>query len=67
VIWTEGHPFDAVPLLRLLKLTSEGFESPSGGVLLLQFSNGDRLAITPENGFEAFTIHQSGQPIIVGI
>ena len=66
-VWTEGHPFDAVPLLRLLKQTIEGFEHPSSGVLMLQFSNGDRLTITSEDGFEAFTIQQSGKPIIVGI
>jgi hypothetical protein len=64
--WTEGHPFDGVPLLRLLKQTISEFESASEGVLWLQFSNGDQLTITPEHGFESFTIHQQGQPIIVG-
>jgi len=27
-IWTEGNPYDAAPLLRLLKQTIEGFEGP---------------------------------------
>ena len=33
VVWTEGHPFDAVSALRLLKQTVEAFDSPSEGVL----------------------------------
>ena len=66
VFWTEGHPFDAVPLLRLLKHTIEGFDNSSAGVLRLQFSNGDRLTVSHDNGPEAFTIHHSGHPIIVG-
>ena len=65
-VWTEGHPLDGVPLLRLLKQTISEFESASEGVLWLQFSNGDQLTITPEHGFESFTIDQQGQPIIVG-
>jgi hypothetical protein len=61
-----AHPFDAVPVLRLLKQTITAFESSSDGVLVLLFSNGDRLTITHENGPEAYTIRQSGKPIIVG-
>jgi len=66
VVWTEGHPFDAVPVLRLLEQTIEAFDVPSEGVLRLQFSNVDRLTVIRETGPEAYTIHQSGQPIIVG-
>jgi|ERR1700719_2090010 len=66
VVWTEGHPFDAVPVLRLLKQTVEAFDSPSEGTLALKFSNGDRLIVTRKNGPEAFTIHHTGMPIIVG-
>ena len=65
-VWTEGHPFDAVPMLRLLTQTVEAFDRPSEGVLMIQFSNGDRLSVARENGPEAFTIHHSGMPIIVG-
>ena len=65
-IWTEGHPWDAVPLLRLLKQTISAFDRPSEGELALLFSNGDRLAITPEDGFESFTINHKDKPIIVG-
>jgi hypothetical protein len=65
VVWTEGHPFDAVPVLRLLQQTIEAFDVPAVGVLRLQFSNGDRLTIASENGYEALTIHHVGQPIIV--
>jgi hypothetical protein len=66
VVWTEGHPFDGVPVLRLLQQTVEEFDNSSEGVLGLQFSNGDRLTVARENGPEAFTIHHSGKPIIVG-
>jgi len=66
VVWTEGHPFDAVPVLRLLQQTVEEFDNPAEGVLRLQFSNGDRLTVAREDGPEAFTIHHSGKPIIVG-
>ena len=66
VVWTEGHRFDAVPALRLLKQTVEACESPSEGVLILQFSNGDRMTVAPDGGPEAFTIHHPGMPIIVG-
>jgi hypothetical protein len=66
VVWTEGHPFDAVPVLRLLKQTVAAFDSPSEGVLILQFSNGDPLTVAREDGPEAYTIHHSGMPIIVG-
>lgn len=66
VVWTEGHPFDAVPVLRLLQQTIEGFDSSSEGVLTLQFSNGDRLTVSHDDGPEAFTIHHPGHPIIVG-
>jgi len=38
----------------------------SESVLILQFSNGDKLSVASENGYEAFTIHHSGMPIIVG-
>lgn len=65
-VWTEGHPFDAVPVLRLLKQTIKAFDSPSDGALTLHFSNGDRLTLTREDGPEAFIIHQPGVPIIVG-
>ncbi len=50
VVWTEGHPFNAVPVLRLLKQMIEAFESPSHGLLILRFSNGDQLTVTRENG-----------------
>jgi len=66
VAWTEGHPFDAVPVLRLLQQTIEAFDNPSEGELELQFSNGDRLTVLRNDGPEGFTIHQSGQPLIVG-
>ena len=65
VVWTEGHPFEAVPVLRLLQQTIEAFDS-SEEKLRLQFSNGDRLTVEHDHGPEAFTIHQSGQPLIVG-
>jgi hypothetical protein len=65
-VWTEDHLVDAVPMLRLLKQTIEAFNSPSEGVLILQFSNGDQLTVEHENGPEGFTIHHSGMPIIVG-
>ena len=64
-VWSEGQPFSAVPMLRLLKQAIKSFESPSDGILILQFSNGDRLTITPEDGFEAFTVQQFGKPIIL--
>jgi hypothetical protein len=66
VVWTEGHPFDGVPVLRLLKQTIEGFDGSSEGELKLQFSNGDRLTVARDDGPEGFTIHQVGQPLIVG-
>ena len=66
VVWTEGHPFDAVPMLRLLQQTVAEFDSPADGVLRLQFSNGDRLTVERDDGPESFTIHQVGKPIIVG-
>lgn len=66
VVWTEGHPFDAVPLLRLLKHTIESFDDSSEGVLRLQFSNGDRLTVSHDDGPEAFTIHHAGHPLVVG-
>jgi hypothetical protein len=65
VVWSEGRPFDAVPVLRLLQQTIEAFES-SEGELKLQFSNGDRLTVARDDGPEGFTIHQVGQPLIVG-
>jgi|SRR5215469_1518497 len=65
VVWTEGHPFDAVPVLRLLQQTIEAFDR-SEGELRLRFSNGDRLTVAREDGPEGFTIHQVGQPLIVG-
>lgn len=65
-VWTEGHPFDAVPVLRLLKQTIEGFEGSSEGELKLQFSNGDHLTVARDHGPEGFTIHQVGHPLIVG-
>jgi hypothetical protein len=42
VVWTEGHPFDGVPVLRLLQQTVEEIDNSSEGVLRLQFSNADR-------------------------
>ena len=66
VAWTEGHPFDAVPVLRLLLQTIEDFDGSSEGELKLQFSNGDRLTVARDDGPEGFTIHQVGQPLIVG-
>jgi hypothetical protein len=65
-VWTEDHLVDAVPMLRVLKQTIEAFNSPSEGVLILQFSNGDQLTVEHENGPEGFTILHSGMPIIVG-
>jgi hypothetical protein len=66
VVWTEGHPFDAVPVLRLLKQTIDAFDGSSESELKLQFSNGDRLTVARDDGPEGFTIHQVGQPLIVG-
>jgi hypothetical protein len=66
VVWTEGHPFDAVPVLRLLQQTIEAFDGSSDGELKLRFSNGGRLTVTRDDGPEGFTIHQVGQPLIVG-
>ena len=65
-IWTEGNPFDAVPVLRLLQQKIEAFHFPSENALRLQFSNGDHLTAARQNGPEAFTIHHTGHPIIVG-
>ena len=66
IVWTEGHPFDAVPVLRLLQQTIEAFDGSSEAELRLRFSNGDRLTVTHDDGPEGFTIHQVGQPLIVG-
>lgn len=66
VVWTAGHPFDAVPVLRLLLQTIEGFDDSSEGELKLQFSNGDRLTVARDDGPESFTINQVGQALIVG-
>ena len=66
VVWTEGHPFDAVPLLLLLQQTIEGFDGSSEEELKLRFSNGDSLTVARDDGPEGFTIHQVGQPLIVG-
>jgi hypothetical protein len=66
IVWTEGHPFDAVPVLRLLQQTIEAFDRSSEGELKLRFSNGDRLTVARDDGPEGFTIHQIGQPLIVG-
>jgi len=66
VVWTEGHPFDAVPVLRLLQQTIEAFDGSSDGQLKLRFSNGDRLTVARDDGPEGFTVHQVGQPLIVG-
>ncbi|HKF02862.1 MAG TPA: DUF6188 family protein [Candidatus Sulfotelmatobacter sp.] len=60
VVWTEGHPFDAVPLLRLLQQTIETFDGSLEGELRLRFSNGDRLTVARDDGPEGFTIHQVG-------
>ena len=46
VVWTEGHPFDAVLVLRLLQQTIEAFDGSSDGQLKLRFSNGDRLTVS---------------------
>jgi hypothetical protein len=40
--------------------------SSSDGELKLRFSNGDRLTVARDDGPEGFTIHQIGQPLIVG-
>jgi hypothetical protein len=66
VVWTEGHPFDAVPVLHLLQQTIEAFDRASEGDLRLRFSNGDCLTVARDDGPEGFTIHQIGQPLIVG-
>jgi hypothetical protein len=66
IVWTEGHPFDAVPVLRLLQQTVEACDRSSEGELRLRFSNGDRLTVARGDGPEGFTIHQIGQPLIVG-
>lgn len=66
VAWTEGHPFDAVPVLRLLKQTIEAFDGSSESELKLRFSNGDRLTVVRDDGPEGFTIRQVGQPLMVG-
>ena len=66
IVWTEGHPFDAVPVLRLLQQTIEAFDGSSETELRLRFSNGDRLTVARNDGPEGFTIHQVGQPLIVG-
>jgi len=50
--------------MRFLTFADES-GMPAVGVLRLQFSNGDRLTIASENGYEALTIHHVGQPIIV--
>jgi Family of unknown function (DUF6188) len=65
IVWTEGHPFDAVPVLRLLQQTIEACDGSSEGDLRLRFSNGDRLTVARDDGPE-FTIHLIGQPLIVG-
>ena len=57
VVWKEGHPFDAVPMLRLLQQKIEAFDGSSEGELKLRFSNGDRLTVTRDDGPEGFTIH----------
>jgi hypothetical protein len=66
IVWTEGHPFDAVPVLRLLQQIIEAFDGSSEGELKLRFSNGDRLTVARDDGPEGFTIHQIGQPLIIG-
>ena len=66
MIWSEGHPFDVVPLLRLLQQTIVGFQNPAEGTLILTFSNGDQLTVSREDGLEAFTIRHPGVPIVVG-
>ena len=66
VVWTEGHPFDAVPMLRLLQQTIQAFDGSKEGELSLRFSNGDRLTVTRDDGPQGFTIHQVGHPLIVG-
>lgn len=66
VVWTEGHPFDAVPVLRLLKQTIEACDGSSEGELKLRFSNGANVTVSRDDGPEGITIHQVGQPLIVG-
>jgi hypothetical protein len=66
IVWTEGHPFDAVPVLHLLQQTIEEYDGSSEGGLRLRFSNGDRVTVARDDGPEGFTIHHSGQPLIVG-
>jgi hypothetical protein len=50
----------------LLQQTIEAFEGSSEGELKLRFSNRDRLTVARDDGPEGFTIHQIGQPLIVG-
>ena len=52
VVWTEGHPFDAVPVLRLLQQRIESFDGSSEGELRLRFSNGDRMTVARDDGPE---------------
>src|SRR6266550_8573865 len=66
VVYRAYHPFDAVPVLRLLQQTIEAFDGSSEGELRLRFSNGDRLTVAREDGPEGSTIHHIGQPLIVG-
>jgi Family of unknown function (DUF6188) len=66
VVWTQGHPFDAVPVLHLLQQTIEACDGSSEGELKLRFSNGDHLTVSRDDGPEGFTIHQIGQRLIVG-
>jgi hypothetical protein len=66
IVWTEGRPFDAVPVLRLLQQTIEACDASSEEEARLRFSNGDRLSVARDDGPEGFTIHQVGQPRIVG-
>ena len=61
-----GHPFDAVAVLRLLQQTIEACDGSPEGELRVRFSNGDRLTVARDGGPEGFTIHQIGQPLIVG-
>ena len=66
IVWTEGHPLDAVPVLRLLQQTIEASDGSSEGEVRLRFSNGDRLTVARDDRPEGFTIHQIGQRLIVG-
>jgi hypothetical protein len=46
--------------------TIEARDGSSEGGLRLGFSNGDHMTVSRDDGPEGFTIHQVGQPLIIG-